>query len=139
MKDGFALLVVTTIIMTLAKLWARGRGGAVGGSLSWAAGGSNTDRDPGSDRRMVQRVGALNHSAILCRIIQTECGGRARHLEHITERTHMEQAFTFHETKSKTEREQTCSNEIHWQRTLGFTWISIKNMHKMKQQPVPGL
>lgn len=59
-------------VEALAKLWASfgGEGGAVGRGRSWAAG--NTQSDPGSDRRMVQGVGALHHRAALGRITQGE-------------------------------------------------------------------
>lgn len=58
--------------------------------LGWAARGTHTDRDSGSDRRVVQRVRALHHGTALARITQTECGGRARHLEYIIQERHIQ-------------------------------------------------
>ena len=73
---------------TLAEL----RGGACTRTMSrvlaWAAGGTNIDRDSGSDRRLVKRVRTLHHSTALGRITQTECRGRPRHLEYIIEGRH---------------------------------------------------
>lgn len=69
--------------------------------LGWAAGGTYTDRDPCSDRRVVQRVRALHHGTVLGRITQTECGGRARHLEYIIEGRHIwrKDLRAYHEAK----------------------------------------
>lgn len=95
MKNGLAYSSARAIVGTEALADLRGSvgAGATGGDLGWAAGGAHTNRDPDSDRRMVQRVRALYHSTAFGRITQTECGGRARHLEG----THMEQEFTYHE------------------------------------------
>lgn len=81
MKNGLGFLGARAIAgaEALAELRARDMGRVLG----WAAGGTYTDRNPGPDRRMVQRVRALHHSTALCRITQTERGGRARHLEYI--------------------------------------------------------
>lgn len=93
MKDRLAFLFAGARAIVGAEALAELRGcvgaGAMGRVWGWAAGGTHTDRDPGSDRRMVQRVRALHHGAALGRITQTERGGRARHLEYITEDTHI--------------------------------------------------
>ena len=90
MKDGLAFSSVRAIVGAeiLAGISGGVGAGAVGRVLDWAAGSTHADRDPGPDGRMVQRVRALHHSTALGRITQTECGGRARHLEYITEGTH---------------------------------------------------
>ena len=82
--------------------------GAIGGVVGWAARGTYTDRDPGSDWRVVQRVRALHHSTALGRITQTERGGRARHLEYITEGRHIwsKDLCTYHEAKQDETRRE---------------------------------
>lgn len=87
MKDGLALLATWAIVG--AEVLANLRGSIRAGGGGWAAEGSQTDRDPGSDRRMVQGVRALHHCTALGRITQTERGGRARHLEYMKEETHI--------------------------------------------------
>lgn len=91
MKYGLAFLAAWAIVgaEALAKLRGSVRTRAMGRVLGWAAGGTQTDRDSGSERRMVQRVRALHHSTALGRVTQTERGGRARHLEYIKEDTHI--------------------------------------------------
>lgn len=86
MKNGLGLSSARAVrAEALAKFSTSVRAEAMG----WAAGGAYTDRDPGSDRRMVQRVRALYHSTALGSITQTERGGRTRHLEYITEGKHI--------------------------------------------------
>lgn len=69
---GFAPLVMEAVVGVEAQAKLRARFGGV--AVSGAAGNTYSDGDSGSDRRMVQRVGALHHSgAALGRIIQTEC------------------------------------------------------------------
>lgn len=90
MKEGLAFSGAIVWAEASAGLGGRFGAWAIGRVWGGAAGGTHTDRDPGSDRRMIQRVRALHHGTALGRIIQTERGGRARHLECITEGTHME-------------------------------------------------
>lgn len=101
MKDRLAFSGARAIVGAepLAGLRGSVGAGAIGRGLGWAAGCTHTDREPGSDRRMVQRVRALHHGTALGRITQTERGGRARHLEYITKGRHMEQGFIYHEEK----------------------------------------
>lgn len=106
MKDGLGFGAEA-----LSELRGRFGAGAMGGVLGRAAGGAYTDWDPGSDRRMVQRVRALHHGTALGRITQTERGGRARHLEYITEGRHIwsRDIHIMEEKKQdETGREQTC-------------------------------
>lgn len=99
MENGPGFSGTRVKLGTLAAI----RGSNTDGAMCWAAGGTDTDGDPGSDERVVQGVRALHHCTALGRIAQTERGGRATHLEHMTEGRNMEQAFT-HETC----REYTC-------------------------------
>lgn len=94
MEDGLAFSGARAIAGVEALAELRGSVGAGAMGRVWgrvwgrAAGGTHADGDPGSDGRMVQRVRALHHGTALGRITQTERGGRARHLEYITEGTH---------------------------------------------------
>jgi len=56
MRDGLGFLDVRVEVEALAELSSSIRGGAIGKALSWGRGGAKTDRDPDSDRRMVQGV-----------------------------------------------------------------------------------
>lgn len=58
MKDG---LGTGTLAEPRGSAGSQARG-RVGG---WAAGGTDTDRDPGSDWWVIKRVGALHHSTAL--------------------------------------------------------------------------
>lgn len=91
MNDGLGVLGARVIVgaQSLAELRSGAGTRAIGKVLAWAAGGTDTDRDPGSDRRVVKRVRALHHSIALGRITQTECRGRARHLEYIIKGRHI--------------------------------------------------
>lgn len=91
MRDQNAFLAVWIIVGTesLTKLTGSAGARAMGRVFGWAAGCAQTDRDSGSDWRMVQRVRALHQGTILCRITQTIRGCRARHLEFIKEGIHI--------------------------------------------------
>lgn len=104
MKDGLAFSVARAIVGAepLAELRGSVGAGAMGRVLGWAAGCTHTDREPGSDRRMVQRVRALHHGTALGRITQTERGGRARHLEYITKGRHIWSRDLYIMKKNKT-------------------------------------